>query len=432
MKKISSIILALLLGVLFSQAEATTFYVKSNGGSDSNSGLSELTALQSLSKALNLATLADGDVIEIEGTFKYNTGKYLTKSITIRAKENSVATIQGVAGSAKNAFNLTAKNGPLNLTLENIIFENFDNYDELAAKQGGVLNLTPGTTLICRNVTFRNNQCYMGGAINISGGNVTLEDCVFSENKTKLRPDATNADGGAINISLSNADVLTLNINRCLFENNSTENSGAAVRLRTITTGKVDVNIQNSTFTGNVTKEVGKDCGTLFIQGTSTDASIQIINNTFAYNKTEKNSKNANAALSLNGMGSCVSLINNILFSNLNSESTPKSVSLTTNQPLKEARNNITDMGAKAFDFNLKTASGAASGNINDATADKLALATTLSNEGGKTKVLIISKSGIAADTGYAENATKVDQRNQQRDTKPDIGAFEITKTNKK
>lgn len=432
MKKISSIILAFIFGTLFSQAEATTFYVKSNGGSDSNNGLSESTALLSLSKALNLSSLTDGDIIEIEGTFKYNIGKYLTKSVIIRAKENTLATIQGVAGSAKNAFNLNSKTSPISLTLENIIFENFDNYDELSAKQGGVLNVTPGSTLICRNVTFKNNQCYMGGAINISGGNVTLEDCTFTENKTKVRPDATNADGGAINISLGNTDALTLNINRCLFENNSTENSGAAVRFRTITTGKVDALVANSTFTGNTTKEIGKDCGTLFIQGTSTDASIQIINNTFAYNKTEKSTKNANAALSIGGMGAYVSLYNNLFFSNFNAETTPKSVSITSNLPLKESRNNITDMSVKAFDFNARTAAGMASGNINDVTAEKLLLATTVSNEGGKTKVLTITKPSIAADAAYTEKAPKVDQRNLSRDSKPDVGAFEIVKSNKK
>lgn len=414
------------------QTSATTYYVKSNGGSDANSGLSETSALSTLSKVLNLSALADGDVIEIEGTFKYNIGKYLTKSITIRGKESVGAIIQGTAGSAKNAFNLNSKTSPVSLTLENITFENFDNYDELVSKQGGVLTVSPGSTFICRNVTFRNNQCYIGGAINISGGNVTLEDCTFSENKTKVRPDATNADGGAINISLSNADELVLNINRCLFENNSTENAGAAVRLRTITTGKVALNVTNSTFTGNITKEVGKDCGTLFIQGTSTDADIQITNNTFAYNKTEKNTKNANAALSINGMGAYVSLFNNIFFSNLNAESTPKSISITTNQPLKNARNNMTDMSVKQFDFNARTISGAAAGNVNDVTADKLLLATTLTNEGGKTKVLTITKPSIAVDAASVENAAKVDQRNLSRDSKPDIGAYEIVKSNKK
>jgi hypothetical protein len=428
--KNSFIVLACLICSI-SNLDAVTYYVRSVGGSDSNNGTTESTAFQTLEKVFSLATLKDGDIIDISGTFNYNIGKTLTQSITIQGKDNTKAIIQGVAGTQKRCFSIGTSSISPTVLIENVTFQNFDFWDDNTSLQGGVLQVNSGSGLVCRNVNFINNQAYSGGAVNIAGGTVVFEDCYFYNNKSKRRTEGRNADGGAINVSLGNtiSSDISLTINRCLFEKNTTENIASAVRYRTETTGKSYLLIQNSTFIGNIVKHpsTSNTSGVVYLDVKSENAETSLINNTIAYNKSEVDNPSARAGLSVGGVENKVELINNILYSNTNAVNSDVSISVSVK--LKESRNNIT---SQHYKFENNTQSGFSTSNLSRVKDVNLGLASTLSSNGGVTKVLAISATSVAVNNGFTLGVPDVDQRNFKRDGKPDVGAFEYTSDCKK
>lgn len=411
----------------FFQVFSATYYVRSTDGLDTNDGLSSTSAFQTLTKVFSL-TLADGDVINISGTFDYYVSKTLTKSITIQGTDKSTSIIRGFAGAKKRCFGIGDGTYVPSVVIENVTFQDFDYFDDATSTTGGALNVAAGSALTCRNVNFLNNQAYIGGAISIVSGTAVFEDCYFYNNKTKRRTGATNSDGGVINISIastSSADV-SLTINRCLFENNSTENLGSVLRFSSATAGSTTLLIQNSTFTGNTVKlpATSTTSGCLYLDISSANASTKIINNTIAYNTSEVNNTAARSGISIAGADDKIMLLNNILYSNTNAAST--NISISTSKKMKESRNNITN---QAYDFTLNTMTDMSFSNVISVTETDMGLAASLANNGGATKTLAISGTSVAINGGYSTGAPAVDQRNITRIGTPDVGAFENTST---
>ena len=177
MKTTTLTIIALFFAVVF-PAFSTTYYVRSDDGTDTNDGLSVASAFQTLDKVFSL-TLIDGDIIDISGTFDYYVGKTLTKSITIQGTNKATAIIRGLAGSKKRCFGIGDANNTPSVTFENITFQDFDYFDDATSTTGGILQVAVGSELICRDVNFINSQAYSGGAVNNAGGTVVFEDCYF-------------------------------------------------------------------------------------------------------------------------------------------------------------------------------------------------------------------------------------------------------------
>ena len=440
----------LLFTLALNSAQATTYFVRSNGGSNSNDGKTTATAFQTLDKAIYNPALTDGDVVDIQGTFDLTTAKTLNKSITIQGTDKTKTILNGKEGAINNCFNIgnwTPSEKQITVVIENVSFQNFDNYSEDKATMGGVINVMTGSMLTCRSVNFISNKAYIGGAISMGAATLVLEDCYFANNKALNYPnnlDSSNpglyADGGAVNVTVGptmkvndetvpNTANVSLTINRCTFEGNSADRNGSAVRFRTETTGKATCLIQNSTFAANIMEAKTNDQGgVIMVENKSENSDIQFINNTIAYNSSKLTRSNAKAGLVVVGNKNAkVILKNNILFSNLNAESTPKSSSIYSVVNLKESKNNITDVPASIFNFDKKTESGASAGNINDVTGDKLGLATTLANDGGVTTTLALNAKSIAVNAG-AKGAPDTDQRGVKRDKSPDVGAFEYKK----
>lgn len=420
MKKIA---LFIFVALSYMSVNATTYFVRSASGADTNDGLSVGTAFQTLDKVFSL-TLANGDIIDISGTFDYYVAKTLTKSITIQGTNKASAIIQGLTGSKKRCFGIgDATNFPT-VTIENVTFQNFDYFDDAVSTIGGVLNVTAGSSLICRNVNFLNNQAYSGGAI-ANAGSATFEDCYFYGNKTIRRTGATNADGAVINVSTTSGDV-SLVVKRCLFEANSTQNIASAVRFKSTSTGAVNLLIENSTFFGNVVKSpsTSTTAGCLLVDVTSDNSTVKVINNTIAFNTSEVNNTAARAGISIAGSDNKLVLINNILYSNTNAANT--NISISTSFKMKESRNNITN---QTYDFAVNTMADMAFNNTGSVTEEQLGLATILADNGGATKTLVINAPSVAVNGGYATGAPTVDQRNITRVGNPDVGAYENTTT---
>lgn len=283
-----------------------------------------------------------------------------------------------------------------------------------------------GSSLICRNVNFLNNQAYSGGAI-ANAGSATFEDCYFYGNKTLRRNitpvPATNSDGAAINVSATAGDV-SLIIKRCLFEANSTQNTASAVRFKSTSTGTVNLLIENSTFFGNMvaTPSTSTTAGCILLDVSTSGASVSLINNTIAYNTSVVAS--GRAGISIAGVADMVKLYNNILYSNTNGSS--GNISISASYAMKESRNNITN---QAYDFAANTTASMSFDNVSSVTEAQLALATTLADNGGATKTLAINASSVATNASYAAVAPAVDQRGVTRMGVPDVGAYENTTT---
>lgn len=413
--KLFTLVTAFLIITQF--VNATTYYVRSSGGLDTNSGLSSTSAFQTLTKVFSL-TLADGDTIDISGTFDYYVSKVITKSITIQGTDKSTAIIQGLAGSATRCFGIGDGTLTPSVTIENITFQNFDNYTAAGSQVGGAINVFAGASLICKNVNFINNRSYIGGAVNIVSGVANFEDCYFYNNRT-TRAGGNNADGGAINVSIASGNI-SLTINRCLFEGNTTQNIASVLRFTSSTTGSTTLLVQNSTFVNNavVSPSASTTAGCLYLDVSSANASTKLINNTIAYNTSVVAS--ARAGISIAGVDDKIVLINNILYSNINGSSA--NVSISASKKMKECRNNITN---QAYSFDANTMTSMAFNNTSSVSALNLDLAVSLADNGGATKSLTIGANSVAKNMGYATGVPTVDQRNFTRIGTTDVGAYE-------
>lgn len=415
----------LLILCLFSETylNATTYHVRSDGN-DNNDGLTKQTAFRNLTRVFgSTVTLANGDTVYIgSGTFPYNKQLTLSVSLTIKGAGKDSTFIQGtVADAGKRCFTIGSTSPATSpvVLIEDVTFRNFGvNGDPVTFANDGLIYFTAGT-FTCRRVNFLNNQAYAGGAISVFGeGAIVLEDCYFKDNAA-TRTANVNAHGGAMNVSTSKA--LSLTIDRCVFESNTTEARGSALRLSLTGSVGSTVLIQNSTFTGNVVKSNGTaESGVIDIfPASASNAEYSLINNTIAYNTSEViTTGKAGINVGSNAVGK-VTLVNNIFFA----QTSASSISINiANSGLKESRNNITDTN---FDFSSKTVSGFSSSNISNITGTELALDTLLLENGGETKTFAIGLNSIAKNIGYVTGVPVVDQRSFQRTGNPDVGSYE-------
>lgn len=409
---------------------SAVYFLNSVSGSDNNSGLSPEEAFLTLDKVFRL-NLQDGDQFYLSGVFSVNSGRQIFKSISFYGSEDQRTVIKAVGTTKKHNFiSIGSRSISVNVKIKNLTFSDFDNFDDNVSTNGGVITVNGESGLTCEQVKFINNQSYMGGAVNVYGGKVKFVDCYFGNNRSLVRSTAKNADGGAINVSVNSPFSLDMLIERCLFENNSTENSGSALRVRSVSEQPITMLVVNSTFTQNVTRKAGRDYGAvlLHLQESVEGSDVKFINNTIAHNKTEKSDRYSTAGFSIIGFADNVCLINNIFFSNPDASGLSKSIIVLADSRLKESRNNITDTDKRYFDINKKTSSENSSGNIQGVNNDQLKLADGLSDEGGFTKTLSVKSGSLAVDAGFVSDLVpQKDQRNYKRTKKPDIGAFEFS-----
>ena len=431
MRTIKITLLGLFLLAIFPAFSGTTYYVRSGSGSDSNDGLTVNNAFQTLTKVFSgTPALVDGDIIDISGTFDYYVSYKIIKNITIQGTDKSSSIIRGSAGASKNCF-FIGSSSPVatpTVVIENVTFQDFDYWSNTATNNGGVISVIGASSITCRKVVFNNNQAIGGGAVNINAGTGVFEDCYFLNNKAKVRSGSTNAHGGAIAVSTSGTGSISITIDRCLFEGNTAENTGPAMRFVTAGTGTATLLVQNSTFTGNIVKlpSAATTSGALTLSLSATGTSdVKFINNTIAYNTSEIATSTANG-LFIGGVTDKIVAINNIIYSNTRPDNSDYSITTALNIKLKESRNNIT---SQAFDFAANTATGASFDNVSSVSANDLALAATLANNGGETKTLLLNGTSIAVNAGYSTGAPAVDQRNITRIGRPDVGAFETSVT---
>lgn len=451
MKKIiNSLLVSFVLTIL--NVNAATYYVRSYGD-DTNSGLSQSEALSTVSAAIDKAR-TDGDIIDISGIVEFFgltvSTKTIQRNITIQGDDKSTAIVQGLMNARiypiKIGWNQeTAIIAAPTVTIQNLTFKDFDSANPDGQITGGVISHVLGN-LTCRNVIFSNNSAYYGGAISIINNvqndevanQALIQDCYFYNNRALKSTVAQWAFGGAVSVYSSTSAALNtfdVTIERCTFESNTAEGSGSAMRCRIDPSPAYNkILVRNCTFVNNLCKNGGLYTanllggqGAVIVEQSAVgdrNGEIKFINNTIAYNKTERDGQSHVAGF-FTQYCPVLSLINNIFFSNENAFTPPNSVSFRTSTALVEARNNIVDYAVAGGSFNFNEIEGRISGNVEGVTKEALKLSQELEDNGGETTTLSLAEGSIAINAGYASSAPLIDQRGVIRVGIPDVGAYE-------
>ncbi len=168
----------------------------------------------------SIENAADGDIIELNGTYEIENTIKITKSIEIVGVDD--VTIKETLGEYKKFNFFIIDSSVSNVVLKNLKFQDHPvsvngNYAKIinCAFDGiseGALNIL-GSNCNVTNSTFTNNIATNrdGGAISVSGDNCIVDNCRFLENE------ARGSNGGAIFISADNCVVQNSNftLNHC-------------------------------------------------------------------------------------------------------------------------------------------------------------------------------------------------------------------------
>ena len=219
----------------------------------------------------------------LENSNFYNGFSWKYSNVAIAANNVTVRNCTFINNTVRNNESIQACGGGLQVgvsetminkgTVENCLFINNSAISDNETTHAGAFCFRPGIKV--SNSTFINNYCNrVGGATTLhSDGDII--DCIFINNSAGIY-------GGATGFEVNNISV---NINSCIFENN-TAPMGGAIQVK----GN-NVRVINSTFNEN--KATGTDGGALFIMGNE----AIIVNSTF----NENFAKNIGAGILING-----------------------------------------------------------------------------------------------------------------------------------
>lgn len=220
-----------------------------------------------------------------------------------------------------------------------------------------------------------------------------IKDTVFIDNVV-TRNENAKGKGGAIWAKIG------LDIRNVTFANNIATQQGGALWLES----SLPANIVNSTFSANqALKDAG---GALFLNSRSTP--INITNSTIAYNKAGR----ANGALWFDGRHN-VTLKNSIVAFNT----------------AGDRRQDQAGYQPKDGGGNLEFATSAKALRLFDSALVADPMLNALSKSGKGLLVHSLRPGSPAINAGVNQGAPKTDQRGTQRDSKTDIGAFELTQS---
>ncbi|HEX4524584.1 MAG TPA: IPTL-CTERM sorting domain-containing protein [Casimicrobiaceae bacterium] len=347
----------------------------------------------------------------LSGTITLTTGEIaITDDLTITGPGASVITITK-SGAAGRLLDINV--GTPTVTISGLTFTGGD-----PATAGGAIAKTGGSLTIQSSV-FTNNQTTGtfagGGALYSAAGSLTIQNSVFSGN--------TGAGGGALYHSNSAGALL---IQNSTFSGNTARRAGGALYA---TSG--NVTIQSSTFSGNTAGRAGGalysrdnlviqnstfsgnsatgDGGAIFLYGGST---ATISNSTITGNSTAT------------GEGGAIILYNDTL--NLAS-------TIVANNTDKNGANEFFDLGnstVNATNSLIQVTTGFTFGTNTANIIGQNPLLGPLANNGGPTQTHALLAGSPAIDKGSNPLALSFDQRGtgfaRTVGAQTDIGAFEV------
>jgi hypothetical protein len=283
MKKMTiTFVMTVLFALAFSLQAQTVYYVDPAGtGGD---GLSWVTAFKTVKAAIDKVTTTEETIIYLKEDANFpesnlNTGlaggnQAMAVNITIIGKNTTL----GAGGSTYRILRSQAEN----LTLKGITFQNVNGYTSI----GGVIYFA-GTNLTIDSCVFKNNKSAStdgGAAIGIAGSSVsavTIRNSLFQSNAAEGL-NSTVTKGGVITYQATAGNLVVEN---CTFQENTQSSTYGASVIGFNGGTNVTATFTNNTFFNNSTKN--KDASSIpniYITGTVT---ASVVNNTFYFDKRD-------------------------------------------------------------------------------------------------------------------------------------------------
>lgn len=390
------VVFSLFSSLLISQ---NSWYVSENGNNSTGDG-SISAPWATITKAMGENVVVDNDTINIIGTITQDGdaeyGIQVLKDLIFKGvtKETSIIEASDAMTSADRRvltiwdvaqvklINLTIRNGYFDaysyqpgagilnwgqLSIENCVIS--DNYTDNEYRGGGIYNQFG--TLSIENTYINNNYSYNGGGgLAIEGGAVSIVNSSFALNFTQN----DLAGGGAIYIeNTSNVSI----INSTIYYNMLGLNSYGAGIYATATEGDINIEIINTTIANNEAGAGSYGTGIFLNNETSYNVNMTLKNTIIANGNTDNYGHNGSGAI-------------NIL----------RSYTLCKDASLPD-------------------------GSINSNSNNTDPLIDTFMDHGGLTPTCSISSNSPARDAGTIDNAPTTDQRGYPRCGSVDIGSFE-------
>lgn len=291
---------------ILTKIHATTYYI-STDGTNTGSGKSWDTSVNSIAKALeytsNGDTLfiaegqyyipVDSQLIISHGIHIYGGFKGDEKTIDQRIPNNNIVKLFGSTLNSK----IVLKNPIGYILIDNIHFENGNAYNDPSQSDpcnlgmpncfGGILNIlsndpTGSYDIKLSNCHFSKNSSFWGGAIgtNIifaSNFRINIIDCHFKNNYSANL-------GGAIWIQILESDNYYCSISNCTFDKNSASYGGGAISIKVSPQSNGYTYIDSSNFQTNGAIALGG--GAIYVERIDASTSkLFIINSNFINNQ---------------------------------------------------------------------------------------------------------------------------------------------------
>ncbi|MEY4604870.1 MAG: putative adhesin [Bacteroidota bacterium] len=312
---------------------AKTIFDNSGAGTGSSNRLFNITASNItledfLVKGYTYSVSGEASAIEITSSSNLVLNNILADgntagggSTTIRISGGSSVTLNG-GGSNCNPSGATVAGGGVNVegNGNNVTFNNYSFSNNSKDLQPGAALYVVGdnsTTVTVNNSIVADNRCTSnGGAVFISGANLTVSGSYFLNNssyggsgpkyggavtigrgatvsftncKFENNTVSNSGNGGAISMYTAIAgagSTAVLNVTNCSFVNNSaTSGSGNHIYARAGNSNPAQVNINQSTFSSSVTSILNENTATISIQNSgnpSTSGSVSFSNTVLA------------------------------------------------------------------------------------------------------------------------------------------------------
>ena len=377
-----------------------------------------------ISAAITAAT--DGDVILITGVHTESIS--FGKSITLRGTDPTTDIIQAAATASTDGTGsrvIYLGTGSYSITIENLGIR----HGNVTGPGGGIFADKIKTSVTLNNLVIENNYATTtGGGVNLAGVITgTINNCTIQNN-------TAGSSGGGLTIVPNNNTAANSNylVDNSLFTGNSALNGGAINVNGNKDFGddyKIDATIQNSTIFNNsaTSGTSGSGGGAIWAKaaiwtddGSSTNTTLTLIHVTMDINSHTSAAKNG---LSFTGdVDVDFEAYNSIL---INGTDTAQRAINFVNVNTVEVINCILGGLNSAPTGFLDTP---AKNNVRGKKTGFAGLASSLSDEGGKTSVLTIGTNNNTDD--YCTAATGItlpttDQRGFLRNASPSAGAFE-------
>ena len=240
-------------------------------------------SIAELQDALSTASSNNESDTIIISSATYNT----SSTITFNSDENYSILIRGNGsvifdgGENTKIMELITTASAGSITVENITFRNGS-----GDYGGGLYAETQDAEIELTNCTFDNNRAgFVGAGANLysTTGNITVEDCNFTNNSSPNQSGYPNGTAGGLFIQTEgeNPEIKLINSS---FENNYAERDGAGAMLYPVGQNS-KVTVEKNNFENNEAGEFGAGC---WIRCPSDNATVVYKENTMIQNSTTK------------------------------------------------------------------------------------------------------------------------------------------------